>query len=316
MDVIFTHGQRDLATVYVGRCHDGARVEFVESVQPPIPQHEKWVLIISTLKGCPVRCPMCDAGGDYRGVLSTQELFAQLDHLILARYPDGTVPIDKLKVQFARMGDPALNDHVPGVLTDFPQRYDAPGYLPSISTVAPAGRSRWFDALIEAKRSLPRGRFQMQFSLHTTDFDARRALIPVKTMTFEEMARFGEAFHEPQDQKITLNFATPVGYPVEPRALLDHFDPQRFLIKLTPVNPTVRSLANGLKGVVDPQHPQTGSRLAKSFQDAGYDVILSIGELRENLIGSNCGMYVERLPRQADLSTPEQPLSEGGCLSS
>ena len=32
--------------------------------------------------------------------------------------------------------------------------------------------------------------------------------------------------------------------------------------------------------------------MAHSLTDAGYDVIVSIGEVEENEIGSNCGQYV------------------------
>ncbi|MBU1238110.1 radical SAM protein [Myxococcota bacterium] len=295
MRVIYENGETDLATVYVGLCDDGSRIEFVESVQPPIPQREKWVLIISTLKGCPVKCPMCDAGGDYRGILSTKELFDQLDHLILGQYPTGSVPVKKLKVQFARMGDPAFNDNVLEVLSTFSSRYDAPGFLPSISTVAPSGRNPWFESLLHIKSSLPPGRFQLQFSLHTTDYEARKTLIPIKTMSFREMAQYGETFYESQDQKVTLNFANPEGFPMEPSALLPLFDPRVFLIKLTPVNPTVQSTHNHIRGRIDAESRSANDPLVNSFRDAGYDVILSIGEQRENIIGSNCGMYVEKL---------------------
>jgi len=32
--------------------------------------------------------------------------------------------------------------------------------------------------------------------------------------------------------------------------------------------------------------------LVERFEGLGYETILSIGEVRENAIGSNCGMYV------------------------
>ena len=32
--------------------------------------------------------------------------------------------------------------------------------------------------------------------------------------------------------------------------------------------------------------------MAQSLIDVGYDVIISIGEVEENEIGSNCGQYV------------------------
>ena len=37
-----------------------------------------------------------------------------------------------------------------------------------------------------------------------------------------------------------------------------------------------------------------GASKAEALREAGYETILSIGEVRENRIGSNCGMYASR----------------------
>ncbi|NIW45520.1 MAG: radical SAM protein, partial [Gammaproteobacteria bacterium] len=65
-------GTDDIAVVYVGQFDDGELVEFVEAVQPPMPREEKWVLMLSTLYGCPIACQMCDAGGFYHGKISKE----------------------------------------------------------------------------------------------------------------------------------------------------------------------------------------------------------------------------------------------------
>jgi 23S rRNA (adenine2503-C2)-methyltransferase len=291
----------DLARVFVAETRDGARIEFAESLQPPFTRDEKWVLIVSTLKGCPGRCAICDAGGDYHGRLSTGEILAQIDHLIRRRYPDGRVPARKFKIQFARMGDPAYNDAVLEVLRALSDLYDAPGLLPSLSTVAPAGRDDFFEQLRDIKRArYPAGRFQLQFSLHTTDEDARQRLVPLRTWSFAEMAAYGAHFVEPGDRKLTLNFAPAQGWPLEPARLRDHFAPDHFLVKLTPINPTRAAVRAGLRALIDPAAPERNAAVVAGFRAAGYETILSIGEPRENEIGSNCGMYAAReITRQA-----------------
>lgn len=295
MRVIHTQGDDDLARVFVAELKDGARIEFVESVQPPVPRCEKWVLIVSTLKGCPVGCPICDAGGDFRGRLTAEEILGQVDYLVRRRFPDGPIPVRRLKVQLARMGEPALNDAVLEVLRRLPGAVRVPVLMPSLSTVAPAGRAAFFEELLAVKDALyPGGRFQLQFSIHTTDEVARRAVVPIRTMTFAEMARLGDRFHAPGDRKITLNFAPIRGLPLDPAALLPLFSPERFAVKLTPVNPTFAARRAGLSGVLDPADRQACAAAAAAFERAGYDAILSIGELAENEIGSNCGMYVAR----------------------
>jgi len=294
MKIESTSGNDELARVYVADMGSGRYVEFVESVQPPIPRDEKWVLIISTLYGCPVGCGMCDAGGDYQGLLSKEEIFTQIDHLIRLRFPDGEIPIPKLKIQFARMGEPALNPAVLDVLEELPSRYSAPGLLPCLSTIAPSGSNLFFKRLREIKnRYYSDGRFQLQFSIHTTDQEKRDQLIPIRKWSFEEISRFGNSFKENGDRKITLNFALGKEMPVDVESLSNHFSPDTFLIKITPLNPTYRMQENGMTSYIDPER-EDGYPLVDELKDHGYDVIVSIGEVEENRIGSNCGQYLQR----------------------
>ncbi len=295
LNVVRSTGDKSLATVHVVELADGSLVECAESIQPPIPRRDKWVLIISTLKGCPVGCPICDAGGSYDGPLSSDDMLGQIDFLVAERFPGMPLPVSRLKVQFARMGDPAFNPDVLDVLRRLPARFDVPCLMPSISTIAPAGCERFFDGLAEVKRMFyPGGRFQLQFSIHTTDEEARRDLVPVKCWSFAEMGAFAERFMAPGDRKITLNFAPAVGYPLEPRELLEYFSPEHFLVKLTPINPTEAAARSGLEGLIDPATPAATDAIVESFRKAGFETILSIGELKENDIGSNCGMFVGR----------------------
>lgn len=301
MNVLSMQGDDTLARVFVASTADGSRIEFVESVQPPVPRDRKWVLILSTLKGCPVRCAMCDAGGDFHGRLSAEEILGQVEFLVRRRYPDGRVPVTKLKIQFARMGEPALNDAVLEVLRRLPQRIDAPGLMPCLSTIAPAGRQAFFEALREIKQRLyPGGRFQLQFSIHSTDEQARRRLMPARIWSLEEVGCFGRRFHAAGDRKVTLNFAPVEGLPLEPEILPRHFPPDRFLIKLTPVNPTRAARRAGLRGRIRPGDEVGQRLLADGFRRIGYETLVSVGEPRENEIGSNCGMYAHATDRRID----------------
>ncbi|MHB8873308.1 MAG: radical SAM family protein [Myxococcaceae bacterium] len=293
MKVLFEQGDDELARVFVAETHDGHRIELVDSTQPPVPRTEKWVLIVSTLVGCPVRCLICDAGGSYEGRLTGEEILEQIDFLVRRRYPDGKVPVPRFKIQFARMGDPAFNSGVLDALIALPKRFDAPGLIPSISTVAPASTQQWFEDLLVVKQRLyGGGRFQMQFSVHSTDELARRRLVPVKCWSFADIAEYGRRFYEPGDKKITLNFAAARGEPLDPKVLLQYFDPGKFVVKLTPINPTLAAAASGLVSLLDPCDLPGAQTVAAGFERAGYQTILSFGEVRENDIGSNCGMYV------------------------
>lgn len=303
MKIIGSAGNPDIAMVYVAE-FPGGLIECVEAVQPPVPREDKWVLMISTLFGCPIACQMCDAGGHYLGKLTINEMLDQIKFLIQQRYPDGFVPSKQFKIQFARMGEPALNLAVLDMLETLPDDINAPGLMPSLSTIAPHGTDEFFDRMIEIKDQIyPRGKFQFQVSIHTTDQKLRDKLIPVKKWDFEKISQFGNKYYHKGDRKITLNFALAENSPVDPQVLLKYFDPARFLIKITPLNPTYQAISTGLKSFIDPENKLDVYPELVAIQDAGYQVILSIGEQEENQIGSNCGQYVQKhLLENSDLS--------------
>jgi 23S rRNA (adenine2503-C2)-methyltransferase len=293
MKIVARAGKDDIAIVYICEIGRGKLVECVESLQPPRPRSEKWVLLISVMCGCPIGCAMCDAGGSYHGKLTEEEIFEQIEFLVRRHHPDLRVPSRQFKVQLSRMGEPSLNQAVAEVLKKLPSRLDAPGLMPSLSTVAPAGTEKFFERLLEVKHErYADGAFQLQFSLHTTNLELRDKIIPGKKWKFAEIAAYGNRFYAPGDRKITLNFALSDMAAIDTAMLLDHFSPEKYLIKITPINPTHRALANQLSSYFDNNLPDKGIALSNSMIKAGYEVIVSIGNLEENFIGSNCGQLL------------------------
>jgi 23S rRNA (adenine2503-C2)-methyltransferase len=132
----------------------------------------------------------------------------------------------------------------------------------------------------------------MQFSVHTTDAKKRDRLIPIRKLSLEELAQWGAEFFAAGDRKITLNFIVMAGYPIDPEVLRATFDPARFLIKLTPLNPTRSARAHSLRNLLEREDAPSVVRLASELRDAGFDTLVSVGAAEENLIGSNCGQYL------------------------
>jgi 23S rRNA (adenine2503-C2)-methyltransferase len=304
MKVFAETGDSDIATVYMADFGNKRIIEFVEALQPPYTRDERWILMVSTLFGCPVGCMICDAGGHYRGKPDMQQILGQIDYMVDKWFPDRKIPCEKFKIQFARMGEPALNPAVLDVLEHLTTRYEAPGLIPSISTIAPHGSDLFFERLLDIKNLYyPNGKFQFQFSLHSTNELQRDKLIPVRKWNFSQMANFGDRFIQKGDRKVTLNFALAKNISIEGTKLLNYFDPDKYLIKITPVNPTCQAEANGLTSYLDPKNPQGHQELTSRLNKCGYDVIVSIGEIQENQIGSNCGQYVLKyMQTQSDIS--------------
>ena len=193
------------------------------------------------------------------------------------------------------MGEPSLNNSVLDVLKLLRDIYITQKLMPCISTIAPNISQNFFNELMQIKNDLYcNGFFQLQFSIHTTDQNLRDKLIPIKKWDFGKIAEYGEKFYNKGDRKITLNFAALDEYPIDPKELMKYFDPKKFLIKITPLNPTFNRDKNFLISYIDTNNPNKTYPIIDELKETGFTVILSIGELYENEIGSNCGQVLLR----------------------
>lgn len=290
MELLGKFGKEDLAILYIAK-HDGKIVEFVESLQPPIPREKKWVLIISTMYGCPVGCLMCDAGEYYHGNISAEGMLKEIDFMIKNRFPEGKIPVNKFKIQFARMGEPTLNDKVLEVLKILPHKYEAVGLMPCISTIAPNGGEQFLDELILIKNELySNGNFQLQFSIHSTNEEERQKWMTKNMWSLKKIAEYGERWFKDGDRRITLNFAVAEDSKINPQIIQKLFDPAKYWIKLTPVNPTSKAVNNKLQSGITKENTEYFP-LVEEFRDLGFDAAISIGAWEENEIGTNCGQF-------------------------
>jgi 23S rRNA (adenine2503-C2)-methyltransferase len=287
MKVVLEEGLDELATVFAAtyRDDDNYMLEFVDSLSGSQGIEEKWVIVVSSQFGCPIGCLMCDTKDYYQGNPTTEELLSQVDHLVRKRFADGKIPTKKFKVQFARMGEPALNINVLEAVRMISEIYDAPGYMPCISTTAPSGKDEFFQEMKDLNHGLFKGNFQLQFSIHSTNEIQRDQIMPVKKWDLEKVAEYGKEFFV-GGRKISLNFALAPENELDPERIRRLFPPEIFMIKLTPVNPTQQAKLNNIvrENLLEEEVPQI-----RTLREMGFDVVLSVGDLRENHIGSNCG---------------------------
>ncbi len=292
--LIGTVGRDDLALVHVLQLQDDPRfrVETVDSRDPRYPRDEKSVIILSTQFGCPVGCLICDAGEAFHGNLTAEQMLAQV-RFVLAHRPE-ILQSQKLKVHFARMGEPALNSAVLEALEHLPRLLPCPNLMPCITSVAPAGSIPFFKALRVLKEQFYRdGCFQLQFSINSTNPAMRQRLIPFPLLDLEAISAMGENFHRPGDRRVVLNFALAQETIVDPVQLRHTFDPAHFIAKLTPVNPTARARQSGLQTLLSAANPRAAAALVAALSQVGFETVVSIGEPDEIQIGSNCGQMVK-----------------------
>jgi 23S rRNA (adenine2503-C2)-methyltransferase len=294
-EVIGKKGKDGVAWVYLlsSRREGGIFIECVDALDPRYPAKDKWVIILSSQKGCPVKCCFCDAAFYFRGNLNREELLEQLE-VVMAPHSGGDDCLysKKVKLHFARMGEPAMNPAVLSVLADIPLLYPGVNFIPTIATVAPAGSENWFQELISLKNRLySEGRFQLQFSINSTDENFRDRMIPIKKWKAREISHFGQEYYRSGDRKITLNYALTLEAPFKARNIIEVFDPSVFLIKITPINPTEEANKNGFTTAInfDGSYQESLRSEIEKLKEAGFEVIISIGSLEEIGVGSNCG---------------------------
>ncbi len=297
-----------LATLYLASLGGEDRiVEFVDTIEPGIAKSEKWVMMISTQIGCPVGCRMCDAGAlGYFGNLRAEEMLAQIRHVIAANPQLSPLRHPKVKIHFARMGEPALNGETLRALKMLAEEYPNSGIIPSLSTVAPKSPAiaPFFRDLVKIKDDFfSEGRFQLQFSIHSMDERVRRAIVPIKTWGLEEIAEYGVRFVQPQDRKITLNFALAQSEEIAVDEVRRLFSPKHFLIKITPVNPT-RTADRNAATFVWSQAPGPIATCADNLRSSGFQVILSPSQPEEIAASTSCGqLWSEELKERSDTMT-------------
>ena len=301
------------------RGRDDLLIEFVDTVEPAVPKDKKWVMMISTQFGCPIGCAFCDAGAlEYKGNLSAEEMLAQIDHIVARERTMNVKTHPKLKIHFARMGEPTLNPAALDALRLLGQRYPHPGIMASLSTVAPDAQptERFLEGLIAVKdRYFSGGRFQMQFSVHATKAQEREEIVPVKTWDFGRIADYGRRFVVPGDRKVTLNFAVAPTSDLDADAIIESFDVEKFLIKITPINPTAKAKATGLEHVWF-SAPEPIAAWQQRLKSAGFDVILSPSEACEIEAETSCGqLWARVLKKEAVTARLTSPTSDSRTFS-
>ncbi|MCX7829681.1 MAG: radical SAM protein [Acidobacteria bacterium] len=290
-NLVEKRGCKEVAFVYLLKSkNDDSYIECVESLDPPFSSSEKWVITLSSQKGCPVGCVFCDASYYFKGNLTTEEILDQLNLILDNHKYDDYLKSKKIKLHLARMGEPSFNDNAVDFLCVVGNEHKTINFVPSIATVAPKGREKWFEKLKETKdKFFSNGNFQLQFSINTTDEAQRDILMPAKKMSFNEISTFADFWLKENDRLITLNFALSKDAIFEARKIEKIFSPEKFLIKITPLNPGQKQLRNVSLLDYDGVVPSKLDKEIEFLKKCGFKVIISIGSRKEIEIGSNCG---------------------------
>ena len=255
-----------------------------------LPLEEKWVLTVSTQYGCSMGCTFCDVPKVGPGKnASFNDLIKQV--LTGIKLHPEIESTKRLNVHFARMGEPTWNPNILDA-TKWLKTHIDPEYKihPVVSTMMPK-RNEWLKTFIHTwmrmKNRLLHGEAGLQLSINSTNENERNIMFNNNASSLEEISKIMDGII-PNGRKITLNFAI-ADYEIDPCILLKYFDPDDYIIKLTPMHKTSRCIDNNIvtKGDYTTYYPY--KRDEENLKKAGYDVLVFIASEYEDLGRITCG---------------------------
>lgn len=201
-------------------------------------RHERWMVGVSTMSGCPVGCKFCATGKLKKcRNLTAEEILQQVQFVWdknLGWWVDGA---KEFKINYTRMGEPFLNINNVRKAIEILTNYN-PKIHHYISTIGVKG----------ADYSWIKGNITLQLSVHSFKEDYRDWLIPYKhKISLEEMGKI----RTKSNLKTTINLTLARLEDFDINTLKKYFDPEYFFIKISPINTNSVSEENGMgTGVV------------------------------------------------------------------
>lgn len=259
-----------------------------------MPLSEKWVITISTQYGCSMGCKFCDVPKVGPGLNATLEDLINQVYQALLLHPEVT-GTNRLNIHFARMGEPTFNKNVLTAgrmfYTLFMDRLAPVLVHPVVSTMMPKNNHNLTAFLREwcEMKNYYYGDAGLQFSINSTDDAQREQMFSGSSLSLTEISNICAELPFPIGRKYALNFALANEYVIDADKLARLFNPERFMVKITPIHETKASVENGINtegGYTSftPYH-DAESRLKK----AGFDVIVFVPSLDEDRGMITCG---------------------------
>jgi hypothetical protein len=197
-------------------------------------REDRWMIGVSCMSGCPVRCKFCATGKLKRcRNLTAKEITEQVDFVVKHTSDSQNILRAKeFKINYTRMGEPFMNvGNVRAAIASIDKmvglRRMASGQDPVHHYVSTIGVKGFDFSWVESHITL-------QISLHSLDEKRRDWLIPYKNkMTIEELGQIRTNSY----LKTTVNLTLVDKEDFDIDVLHRYFDPKYFFIKLSPINP-------------------------------------------------------------------------------
>lgn len=271
---------------------------------PCLPLSEKWVITLSTQYGCPMRCTFCDVPNiKFAGNASFDDLQAQL-YAAIRLFPEVRYA-ERLNIHFARMGEPIFNTAVfafsewlagegkRALQDDLGLRTEV--VHPVLTTSLPRKLKGLEARILEwcaIKNVRFRGQAGLQFSINSTDEAQRDSMFSGMQLPLDDFAKIADRLPDPLSRKYCLNFAYATGSIIDARRLAALFDPDKFMVKITPIHNNGACRKNGIETVGGYDSYAPYADIEASLIATGFDVLVFIPSMDEEDGLVTCGNAV------------------------
>lgn len=273
----------------LGLTRDISKVQHTEMLS----LEEKWVITISTQYGCSMNCTFCDVPKVGPGKNATMGDLLDQVLLGLSLHPE-IRKSNRLNIHFARMGEPTFNNDVLSVSYTLKEFLDPHYHVhPVVSTMMPRSNKnllRFLRDWMTIKNDVYDGEAGLQLSINSTCEKERSDMFSGNSLALDSIATLVYNF-KPKGRKITLNFAV-ADYEIDADKLRRYFHPDRFIVKLTPMHKTHTALEHGIKTAGDYTTFHPYERYEYELKKAGFDVLVFIASVEEDLGRITCGNAV------------------------
>ncbi len=265
-----------------------------------MPLEEKWVITISTQYGCNMKCSFCDVPMVGPGKNASFEDMLQQIAKARELYPD-VKRTKRLNLHYARMGEPSFNPAVIA-LSKFLAReyYDVLGiecgtFHPVLTTMMPKKNKILEDMISEwavVKNVDFDGEANLQVSINSTNDEQRDEMYRGCTRSLEEIAKVVRDMPAPKKRKYCLNMAMADGYESDGEKMAALFNPDHWMVKVTPIHVNTATTENGIKSTGGYDLYDFYAPHEENFKRAGFDTLVFVPSYDEDHGMITCGNAV------------------------
>lgn len=199
-------------------------------------------------------------------------------------------------MHYARMGEPSWNFevlHSVDLIKSFIESwFTGITFHPVVSTMLPR-HNHYLRAFLEkwcdVKNHDLKGNAGLQLSINSTDDKVRDRIFSKNSVAWKQMRVFNRFLPKPFGRKYALNFAVCPEWPIDAKKLSATFDPEKFMVKLTPMHITDACRSNNISTPNGYSEYCPYKEKEEALKDAGFDVLVFVPSIEEDESKITCG---------------------------